>query len=188
MTIAISIPRTTSSAWLSSSVRASGLPGSASYAFATTYASRPTALARTARSLSAREKPAPPRPRRPDPAIRPIAASASNARSSGGTRAPSRRRAAVLAGIRGLDAVMHLVFVKLVVRRRRRLRRPIARDREVAREPTATARHRGALAGRRAPEVREERSDRVDVRHRLSELDRDELRGRPRQVAVRGVH
>src|SRR5687768_5126058 len=181
------MPRTTSSAFPSSSVRASGLSGSASYAFATTYASRPTPLARTARSLSASEKPAPPRPRSPDSAMRGMAASTSRPRSSAGTRAPSSRRAAVLAGIRGLDDVMHLVLVQLVVSGRRRLRRPVARDREVAGEAAAAAGHGGAFALRRAAEVRKERSDGVHVGHRLAELDRDELGGGPGQVPVRIV-
>src|SRR6266508_2861881 len=187
MTIASSIPRTTRSACRSSSVRASGLSGSASYAFATTYASRPTEFARTARSFSASEKPAPPRPRSPDAATRSIAASTSSAGSSTGTRAPSSKRAAVLAGIRGLDDVVHLVLVQLVVRGRWRLRRPCARDREISGEAPTAARHRGALAFGRATEVRKQRGRGVHVGHRLPELDRDELRGAPRQVAVRGV-
>src|SRR5439155_14261547 len=97
--------------------------------------------------------------------MRSTAASTSSPRSRAGTRPLSSRRAAVLAGICGLDDVMHLVLVQLVVRGRRRLGWPGAGDREVAGEAPTAARDGGALALGRAAEVREERGDRVHVGH-----------------------
>src|SRR2546428_574796 len=97
---------------------------------------------------------------------------------------PSRSDAAVLAGKGRLEHVVNLVLVQLVVRRRRRLGRPRAGDPGVAGVRPSTAWDRGALAIRRAAEVREQRRGGVEVGHGLTEFRRDELgRGRG-QVAI----
>src|SRR5229473_1992823 len=173
------------------SVRASGLSGSASYAFATSSVSRSScfAAATTARSLSARGYPAPPRPRRPLAATTAMSSSGAMPRAfpTPGSPRPSNRVAAVLAGIGRLEHVLDLVLVQLVVRRRWRHRRPHAGDAEVAGVLASAARHRGALARGRAPEVREQRCRRVHIGHRLAELRRDPLGRAPGEVAVFGV-
>src|SRR5438105_1469873 len=169
------------------SVRESGLFGSASYALATRSGSRPSFVAATtARSLSARGYPAPPRPRRPDAATAAMRSSCDRTRAfaTPAFPRPSKWVAAVLAGKGRLENVLDLVLVKRVVRRRRRCRRPGARDGDVAGEPAPAARDRGPLARRCAAEVREERSRGVHVGHRLPELVRDALRRGPRQIAV----
>src|SRR6266850_350565 len=160
------------------SVRASGLSGSASYAFAT-----------TARSLFASGYPAPPRPRRPLAATTAMSSSAAMPRAfpTPGSPRPSNRVAAVLAGKGRLEHVMGLVLVQLVVRRRRRHRWPHAGDAEVAAVLASAARHGRALARRRTAEVREQRCRGVDVGHRVAELRRDPLGRAPGEIAIFGV-
>src|SRR5204863_38610 len=132
------------------SVRASGLPGSASYPFATTYASPPAAFRRTVRSFSTSGKPAPPRPRRPlrSTIARSSSSSSDRARARAPAAAPSRSRGAVLAGIGRFEHVVDLVLVELVVRGRRALAEAVAepvRDRDRARRARLLA-HEAGLA------------------------------------------
>src|SRR5258707_10307527 len=178
----------TSSGFFSRIVRASGLAGSASYAFATTYALPPAAAVRAAASLRASGKPAPPRPRRPLASMSAMSASGpiarARSRSCAALTSVSRIRYAVLVGKGRLQRMGHLVLVQLVVRWRGALLRPEAGDRDVTRVPTAAARDRGALPVRRATEVRKERGRRVEVRHLEAERLADALGRAPRQVAV----
>src|SRR4029077_17230346 len=159
----------TSSGFFRRIVRASGLPGSASYAFATTYALPPAAAARAVASLRASGNPAPPRPRRPLASTSAMSCSGAieraRSRSWAALRSVSRIRYAALAGKRRLHRVRHLLLVQLVMRGRGGLLGPEARDRDVAGVAAPAARDRGPLALRRAPEVREQRRGRVEVGH-----------------------
>src|SRR5438552_4853285 len=181
-------PSMTSSGFFSRIVRASGLPGSASYAFATTYALPPAAAARAAASFRASGKPAPPRPRRPLASMSAMSASGPSARARSRSWAAliseSRIRYAALVGKRGLQRVDHLVLVERVVRRGGTLLRPQPGDRDVTGVAAASPRDRRPLTRRRATEVRKERRGRVEMRHRHPKRLSDPLGGAPRQVAV----
>src|SRR5207247_4164516 len=150
---AIASPSMTSSGFFRRIVRANGLAGSASYAFATTYALPPADAVRAVASLRASGKPAPPRPRRPLASMSAMSASApidrARSRSCAALTSVSRIRYAVLVGKGRLQWMGHLVLVQLVVRRRWALLRPHAGDRDVPRVPPAAARDRRPLAVRR---------------------------------------
>src|SRR5438552_5011626 len=184
----------TSSGFFTRIVRASGLAGSASYAFATTYALPPAAAVRAVASFFASGKPAPPRPRRPLASISAMSASGpidrARSRSCAALMSVSRIRYAVLVGKGRLQRVGHLVLVQLVVRWRGALLGPEAGDRDVPGVPAPAARDRRALTVGCAAEVREQRRGGVEVRHRQTERLADPLGRAPRQVPiglVRGV-
>src|SRR5258708_40213973 len=94
----------------------------------------------------------------------------------------SSSRYGALVGKGRLHRMRDLVLVQAVVRRRRALVRPQARDRDVAGVPAPAARDRGALPLRRAVEVRKPPRRRVEGPHRATERPADPLGGTPPQV------